>query len=344
MPDEPLPTAPSSPSSSSTSETSLNSPIDPWLEYLIGKKINAARYLAKIAKGQIPLADQQSRDRFADTLIAEPARLGRFIALQQASTTRGDSVRRIVSEFAETFILRHGIIQLPVPVDSIAFHHSVMAWLEQIPQRPLKPADMNYLFVVIHFGCQKGLLDFHASLDLLTDAVRKPVKVRAKDKQSVKPNATPLNVLLTASLATPVLAALVAQAEAYEIQTKEGERQLRSQESEIVQLKATCAEFETTIDGLRRDVDLQKELCVAGDKKVAGLERDIVDLGDGWQHKLEEARGRIRGVLQGQLKRWLQTALDAARSNPPFIKAVEERLEDALRAIDGELQWLQRVD
>ena len=36
------------------------------------------------------------------------------------------------------------------------------------------------------------------------------------------------------------------------------------------------------------------------------------------------------------------TAMDAAHSDPPFTKAIDERLQDALRLIEGELKWLQR--
>ena len=77
------------------------------------------------------------------------------------------------------------------------------------------------------------------------------------------------------------------------------------------------------------------------DQKIQELERQIVDIRDGYQHKLDALRGRIRGVLQGELTRWIETALDAARSDPPFTKAIDERLEDALKLIAKEIQWLQ---
>ncbi len=60
-----------------------------------------------------------------------------------------------------------------------------------------------------------------------------------------------------------------------------------------------------------------------------------------YQHKLDDVRGHIRGTLQGQLTRWLETSLDASRASPPRTEVIEERLEEALKLIEKELQWLQ---
>jgi len=78
--------------------------------------------------------------------------------------------------------------------------------------------------------------------------------------------------------------------------------------------------------------------------KKERLKKEIVEIQDGFQHKLNDLRGRVRGLLQGQLTRLLQTALDASRSEPPWTKAIQERLEDALKLIDKEIQKINKEE
>ena len=110
-------------------------------------------------------------------------------------------------------------------------------------------------------------------------------------------------------------------------------------------LEAVASELASLVDlyqWFHQNPELSlKEEKTAAENKVTELEKQIVELRDGYQHKLDDLRGRIRGMLQGQLTRWLQTALDASRSDPPWTQAIQERLEDALRLIEKEIQWLQ---
>ena len=63
--------------------------------------------------------------------------------------------------------------------------------------------------------------------------------------------------------------------------------------------------------------------------RLAAAERQLVELRAGYQHKLDEERGKQRGAFD-TLARWLQTAIVAVRADPPRLPVVEERLEEAL--------------
>jgi chromosome segregation ATPase len=117
--------------------------------------------------------------------------------------------------------------------------------------------------------------------------------------------------------------------------------QIESQAADIARLTAECASLNITIAGLCAEIATLKEQKAAAGTKVAELEGQVVEIRNGYQHKLDELRGRIRGILQGQLTRWLQTALDASHADPPWTQAIQERLEDALRLIEREMKWLQ---
>jgi hypothetical protein len=70
------------------------------------------------------------------------------------------------------------------------------------------------------------------------------------------------------------------------------------------------------------------------------LELRLSQLDDGYKHRLQEVRGRMRGILEGQLTRWLQTALHASQETPPWTHTIQERLEEALSLIEKESRWL----
>jgi hypothetical protein len=72
------------------------------------------------------------------------------------------------------------------------------------------------------------------------------------------------------------------------------------------------------------------------------LRRELLETRRYYQFELKEAQGRAAGLLRWQLQPWLQTALDAAQAVPPRVGVIRERLEDALEAIEQNLQESQR--
>ena len=71
------------------------------------------------------------------------------------------------------------------------------------------------------------------------------------------------------------------------------------------------------------------------DLEIEKLKKEIVEIQDGFQHKLYDLRDRTRGLLQEELTRFIETALDALlHADPQFAKKIiQERLEDSLKLI-----------
>lgn len=334
-------TTPLTPAKPLATETTPAIVVSPWEVYLTGKKVPADRFLTKMKKGVLTIPDGATRNRFAEALAANPDRIVRLILLLQASAVSGDTIRRIVVEFAEAGIKRLGVVSFPEQLDATAFRHAVASWLAGIHKKPLKPADLNIFFLLLHFGWHRQLLDDDTAFSLVVSADAKLVKPRPKHAQPAKPAQTALEVLLAAAPTAPVLSAWLAYDKVYTSATDKLNAQLQSQAVETARLTAECASLNATITGLRTDIAALQEGKATAESRMAELDKHIVDIRDGYQHKLDELRGRVRGLLQGQLTRWLETALDASRSDPPWTQAIQERLEDALKLIDKEIQWLR---
>lgn len=337
---EPISPSPLAKTEAAQATAASSVPTGPWEQYLTGKKSSPELFLARMAKGVITIPDEAARKRFAEALAAKPARLTRFILLLQASANCGDTIRKIVSDFAEASIRQLGVVSFPEPLDASTFRHKVASWMEDIPQKPLKPGDLNNLFLLLHFGSQRQLLHHDAAFSLVATAVSKSGKP-GRNAPPVTAQKTPFEVLLAATPSKALLSALVAYSKAWRTQCDDLDERIEEQAEEIARQAIDSARKQSTISGLEKEIAALKEQKATAEIKIVELENQIVQIHDGYKHKLDELRGRIRGVMQGQLTRWLQTSLDAARSDPPFTKVVEERLEDALKLIEKEIQWLQ---
>jgi hypothetical protein len=332
---------PLTPAQPSATEASPAVAVSPWEEYLIGKKVSADRFLTQMGKSVNTMPDDTTRHRFAEALAAKPERVSRLILLLQASVVFSDTLRCIVVEFAEAGIKRLGVVSFPEQLDAIAFHRAVSSWLTGISKKPVKPADLNILFLLLWFGRHRQCLDEETAFSLVVSACSQSVKRGRKSAQPPQPPQTALEMLLAAEPTLPVLTSLLAYKKVHTSATDTLHTQIQAQTAEITRLTTECAQLTAIPTDLHTAIATLQEEKATAEARIAELDKDIVDIRDGYQHKLDDLRGRMRGMLQGQLTRWLQTALDASRSDPPWTQAIQERLEDALYLIEKESQWLQ---
>ena len=319
--------------------------LSPWEQFLTGKKVPASRFLAKVeaarTKGGISLPDEETKIRFAEAIKAKPARIARLVGLLQACATCSDTERQIVLEFAHSAIKRLGVVTFPEPLDATSFNAVVSSWLAGIRKKPIRPSELNLHFLFLQFGWHRQLLDETTAFTLVASAVSKPSRKPTKLAEATKPPQTAAEVLLAAMPTIPVLSSLLAHAEVLKAAVEERNGRIQSQAEEIARSATECAALNAAVSGLQSEIAILRHEKGAAETNIMDLEKRIVDLCDGYQHKLDDLRGRIRGVLQGQITRWLQTALDASRSDPPWTQAIQERLEDALKLIEKEIQCLQ---
>jgi len=321
-------------------------PTLPWEDYLTGKKSSAVRFLAKMEsakkKDGISIPDDSTKKRFADAVVLNPGRVARLVTLLQACAQSSETVRGIVVEFAEVSIKRLlGTISFREPLDALGFRNTILSWLGTIPKKPLKTDQLNLLFLLLLFGQHRQIIDHDMAMRLVGSAVSKTTKNSTKKKLKPRPAPTLQEVLLGSTPSASVLSALVRYYQASKTAMDKLNTKIISQDEEITKLTFECNSLKIDIKELCSDITILKEQQTADQTRISELERQIVEISDGYQHKLDDLRGRIRGMLQGQLMRMLQTALDASQTKPLWIEAVQEHLEDAIKLIEKEIQWLR---
>lgn len=313
---------------------------NPWQAYFGGESASATNLLEQVKARPTQPPDLAMRSHIAAEILKDLGKLQRLASLVQASKTSNDTIRSIVMGIVDS-TARAIIVPLPdEAADRGRFCEAVGDWVDGWP-RPVKPANLVVLSLLLKLGVYRQLLDHGAVVDLVDVATRTSKKPKTTDKSASVAVKLPLDVIVDATPTAPVLKALVAHSRAWAAYTRQLDDQLAVQEGQLQQMKKIAADQEARIRELQGDVARLRGQNDEAAQQVQKLQKDLVELGDGWQHRLDEVRGRIRGTLQGQVTRWLQTSLDAISSEPPFLKAAEERLQDALKVIKGEITWLQ---
>jgi hypothetical protein len=314
-----------------------------WVAFLVAEKQNTDDFLARVEMHALTIPDDTVRQQFAQALFDKPERVARVVEMLQASTRYSETVRRVVLMLAETGV-HHNLRSGHNDFDVSTFHEAVSQWLDGIPSKPIKQPDINTLFLYLLFGWQRRLIDEDTAYDLLGKAFRKPKRPGSAQTMPTHSKQSEIEILLAARPVAPAISLLLAQHRIHKTEAKKLAGQVQAQSRENAILAATVESLSKTISDLQCKNSTLNADIESATSRITDLERQVLDTRDGYQYKLDELRGRIFGILQGNIGRWLRTALDASRSDPPWIEAIQERLEDSLAAIDKEMKWLQRSD
>lgn len=117
-------------------------------------------------------------------------------------------------------------------------------------------------------------------------------------------------------------------------------RQVEGGQQRIAEMERTQATLEDANRRLQEQL-LQLQGAVSeAQEDNRRLRNDVSSAGNLSLSALHEMRARMTGFLEGETTRYLRTALDAARSEPPRPKVIAERLETVLEQVQRQLDWL----
>lgn len=336
----------------------LPSSESPWVNYLSGKKAPAESFLQDMQDGVVTTTDDggkvtkqkterinepddTAKSQFGEVLSLKPELVERLLLLVQAAPAYSIVIQRIVMDLAELGVQRAGAPTLPETLTTETFSEYVSAWLSTIAERPLKTASMNLLLLLLHIGQYRRAVDAETGLKLVSSALSQTPKRWPAAMSAARPAPTFLEVLLALPPQRALLADVTAYAEAVQADQVKQQTKIEAQATQIANIATDNNNLSATLETLRAQHSALLEELTAVKHTIADLEKQNMSTRASYQHRLDDTRGRIRGLLQGQITRWLETSLAASRATPPRTEVIEERLEDALKLIEKELQWLQ---
>lgn len=298
----------------------------PWLEYLGGKKKRPAeQFLKQLEKSGYTEPGEDVVSEFGCIANQNPDRLPRVIELVRTSRRFSRRTRKSVEGLGAGTLVQLGLGEAASAEGPSQLNAALQQWIDS-QDRPLQTNALAVLMLALALGHVRELASEQAVVALMESALARPGKPGAKKRSQPGPP-DPIDVILSANPTPPGLRPLTRLSRSKSAQVFEFEQRISSLED----AKAGLEEERATL--LERVASLEQELA-SSHSRIAELTLEL----DGYMHTLEDARGRFRGAMRGTLLRWLETALDAARAQPPFLPAIKERLEDAIELITKETE------
>jgi hypothetical protein len=305
---------------------------------------NPRLFLRKLSKSAFSIPSPDESRAMARTISAREDGALRLLALLQALSEAGGSIRESILVLAEDFLRERGAFpaqSLPLPAND---------WRTAISNLVRPPAPKGAKPNLNNFGIFL-LLAFHrnwlAEDDIIALLQTAFSAAKAKRSQSGKHQTleqSPTEVVLGAPFKKQNVAPLLTLDQAWRKRTD-------AQAIEIAQLQERVRQLENKKTALAGELE-QAQTRITGlesanrdqQTRIQNLERALTDTRTAAQHRYDTLKGRIRGFMEGDLLRWLQNASEAASIDPPRVRVVQERLQSALSGIQKETQCLQSLD
>ena len=330
--------------SKDTSDASMNSHdfFQLMETYFSGKKIPAGHLWVEMRKTQgirePSLLDSRSLGRLVEVCLAKKDGIDRLLELLRTDAAGETSVQGFLAVFLQAVI--RALNFLPNAEDAETLKKTIIRWVGSFNGKPLKQTELKRLFLILHAGRLKGWIDHEFSRETLRIATIKQKKSTGTGGGSRTENAL-LDILLSLPSQPDHIASLLIYSDALGKKNESSEKKLRESESMLLRMRMLNDEREGDIAKTRRDLDEARKKTEDLEKENLRLKEQLEETREGYQFKLDDLRGKVAGMLEDELSRWVQTAYDASSAEPPRLGVVRERLEDILKLVGKGKKWLR---
>lgn len=297
----------------------------------------ARPFLKRISKGVVSIPEAEEIRAIVKTLIERPESVDRLGFLLKASDGAAPSIRNAIWTAGTAYLRETNILPSSFDGDdSPAYRLAIETQLQKKPAKGEKDPDI--LGVLLLLGLHQGFLT-ETEID---SALKRHFSIKSdaqRKGQCESPTAVLLGLPFKRKTMMPAMAlhgAWQQQAESLEKSNGDLRAEVTSLGAEKVSLLQQISEGEAKRTAL---VEENSRLAEA----VRDAQQAIADAKNSDRHRYDALRSRVRGFMEGELSRWLQTAFEASSIEPPRIHVIQERLESAVSGIKRESTWLQSL-
>jgi hypothetical protein len=319
-------------------------------EYFSNTKHQPHSYMRSLQKQAVRLLSAQESDELAVRVVGDAKSLDRLVGLAVLLPLEkgSDAARRIITDII-VHVIRKVLPQFQVPAHGAPLEDLAVGATSLLRQTRSKRQKhtLTALFALAAVHC--GWVGLESVDELISCiaayASAKPKKkcdrrqkTRADDSQSAKSLLIPfISKPLALSAALKVYAELRSSQASFVRQIAEAR----------VETERVAADLATTAHQLQD----QEQYAQTKNEELTQLrgffeelQKDLVAHAATSRHDMQMLKARLKGVLDGDLSRWLKTAYEASNAVPARTNVVTERLEQVLDAIKREVQWMESSD
>ena len=301
------------------------------------------RFRKKLREGQLVELGERALDALAGEVIRNrqlPKLSTMVLSLMTGAGSEPLAVQlaalaaRVVARATEATTTSEGVRSCPV----LRSGDDVLRFaMHEVPRVKGEQNKHNLAVLIAITSIQAGFMQ----LDELTGYISKVLARRKKTVRPHAPEAALHEALLYNMVRQADLNAALSISAVYEVIVRDlkNENERLSSIGDVLERRLAATEAASE-EGRGRIRQLQGKVT-ALERDIEGLEQDLVSQKTSSLYELQTVKARMMGVFCGELTRWLATAQDAATADPPHGRVVIERLEQALRKIEGEVKWLQ---
>jgi len=311
------------------------------LQFIAAPRCQSANDLFKDwRKRHVPIPSHDDLVRELAAMDLEKVVAPRLLALFQASSIAPPAAQSLVKDTAEIMFEKLGYLSGEGHQPDAAEAKEIA--MDLIPKRAAKAGGRRFdLFACfLHLSLGREWLGSHDIVGLMQAAFLPQKQTKSAD---VGRSTNALDVLLSSPFDRKMMQPLL---EIHEIHKKAHDElvvQAKALQAELATARADVELLGKAVAELRDNVAAQAAEIEGQRNQIAALQQQLAHQETAWQHRLDQVVGRNRGFLAGELSRWLQTALEAAGAEPPYLPVISQRLRSSLSSIQTQLQWLSSV-
>jgi hypothetical protein len=306
--------------------------------FFAAKGGSPAQYVKRAREGVRRILSEGELAELARSVIAARNGLGRLLGLLQAlDGDQQDTVVKQITRLAEYVLWQEGVLQQPSEDQLADYAQAAQQWLKSLGKRTLSGRRKITYLVLVILGSRNRALDEVGAIRLLeTGFAPKRSRPRLGSSDTRSPNEAFHKAISPRADILALLNVVLAWRE--NVTRVMRERDLLEETRSRTQTEKEGALEEAA--RFKRDVERLRGVQTALEQRVERAEALNADIQIDFRHRVDQLRSRVRGVLAGELSRWLETAYDASVAEPPRSQVIQERLEQAIALIRREIEWL----
>jgi len=289
-----------------------------WTDFFRSKKIPAERFFKNIVAGtkkdlkDVP-KDVSFKEELVTVYFSRSNNIDRLLDLLQNVHSFGKQFRGFLTDLCESVLKRDNSISFPSRMDPGIFQEFLFSWIGSLGKRKIKIADFRKLLLFLHFGSLKALIDHTTAREAINTALAKGKKKSGVSCEKL----SELELMLCCPPQQEFFSCLLAYSESLLLSEDKSSRIEKKNQKVSNAGKPKESNLNELVESLRKENKEKTE--------------ELVQIKEAYQFQLEELKGKIRGMMQDEIARWLSMAYSAANAEPPRINVVRERIEDTLK-------------